>query len=453
MLHRRDAMLRLGQIGLGALTLPGLLRGERGQASEGPPRAAGRAKSCILVYLWGGPPQQDMWDMKPAAPTGIRSLFMPIHTVVPGIDVCEHMPLFARHTDKTAIVRSLTHSSNIHEASVYHTLTGRLNPSLVSPRNMRRRDEFPNVGSVVSAFSPPGVFPAAVTIPRPIGHDGVTYAGTYGGFLGPRHDPMELLAAPMSNNAPAHGVTLPPNLDEVRLVARRGLLRVLEDNDRVLQHSRATAGFESYWQKAFAMVSSPVAKQAFNLDREDPRLRDRYGRNEYGESFLLARRLVEAGVRLVTITWMWIPPGARVQNVWDNHDTTARLTSNQNLPPLDRAFAALMDDLSQRGMLSETLVTMFGEFGRTPRLNAGTGRDHWGMCQSAVFAGGGVRGGQVYGSSDADAAYPKAQPVSPEDVLATIYHAFGLPPDTQLHDQLGRPHPLVSGRPIEALFG
>jgi len=452
MLHRRDAMLRLGQVGLGALTLPELLRGERSQAAERPRRAAGTAKSCILVYLWGGPPQQDMWDMKPAAPTGIRSLFRPIHTVVPGIDVCEHMPLFARHTDKTAIVRSLTHSSNIHEASVYHTMTGRLNPGLVSPRNMRRRDEFPNVGSVVSAFSPPSVFPAAVTIPRPIGHDGVTYAGTYGGFLGPRHDPMELLAAPMSSNAPTHGVTLPPNLDEVRLVARRGLLRVLEDNDRALQSSRSTAGFESYWQKAFAMVSSPAAKQACNLDREDPRLRDRYGRNEYGESFLLARRLVEAGVRLVTITWMWIPPGARVQNVWDNHDSTNRLISNQNLPPLDRGFAALMEDLTQRGLLGDTLVTMFGEFGRTPRLNATSGRDHWGMCQSAVFAGGGIRGGQVYGSSDADAAYPKTQPVSPEDVLATIYHAFGLEPDMLLHDQLGRPHPLVNGRPIAGLF-
>src|SRR5262245_51148019 len=177
MLHRRDAMIRLGQLGLGALTLPSFLQ------AQTPAAARGRARSCILLYLWGGPPQQDMWDMKPDAPQGIRSLFQPIRTVTPGIDLCDQMPLLARHTDKVAIIRSMTHPSTIHEASVYHTLTGKQNPTLISPRNFRRRTDFPNVAAVVSAMSPTGVMPTTVTVPRPIGHDGVTYAGTYAGWL------------------------------------------------------------------------------------------------------------------------------------------------------------------------------------------------------------------------------------------------------------------------------
>src|SRR5438270_10243690 len=191
MLNRRDAMLQLGQFGLGALTLPGLLRAEGERALAG--RA--RAKACILLFLWGGPPQQDLWDMKPDAPEGIRSQFKPIRTRVPGIDICDQMPLLARHTDKLAIVRSVTHPSNEHEAGVYHMLTGKPNPALRVPTNQRRRSEFPNVAGIVSYFSPPAALPASVTLPTPIGHDGVTYSGTYAGFLGPKYDPLELRAA------------------------------------------------------------------------------------------------------------------------------------------------------------------------------------------------------------------------------------------------------------------
>jgi len=191
MLHRRDAMIRLGQLGLGALSLPGLLGAEKAQAILSNQRQRrNKAKSCIFLFLWGGPPQQDMWDMKPDAPAGIRSIFQPIRTVVPGIDICDQMPFLAQVTDKIAFVRSMSHPSNVHEASVYHTLTGKQNPTLISPRNFRRRTDFPNFGSVISCLQPPGAMPASVTIPRPIGHDGVTYAGTYGGFLGPRFDPM-----------------------------------------------------------------------------------------------------------------------------------------------------------------------------------------------------------------------------------------------------------------------
>ena len=458
MLHRRDAMLRLGQLGLGALSLPDLLAPARGDTG---PRTGGRAKACIYVFLWGGPPQQDLWDMKPDAPAGIRSLFRPIRTRVPGLDVCDQMPLLAKHTDKLAVVRSVTHNSTVHEASCYHMLTGRQNPSLISPRNQRRRTDFPNLAGVVSYFTPPGAMPAGVTIPRPIGHDGVTYAGTYAGFLGPRYDPLEPKEAPNSNDPPAHAVTA-PDLDTSRLQARRGLLNALEAQERRLQDGRATEALGAFHEQAFRMLASPAAKKAFNLDLEPPAVRDAYGRNEYGESFLLARRLVEAGVTLVSVIWMYFMPNGRISNVWDNHGGTgglggitgyAMLKEKYCIPPLDQALSALLDDLDLRGMLGETLVAAVGEFGRTPKINATQGRDHWGMCQSALLAGGGVRGGQVYGASDKQAAYVKDNPVSPEDFLATIYSALGVAPDAEIHDRDGRPYRAVDGRPVETLFG
>jgi hypothetical protein len=479
MLHRRDAMLRLGRLGLGSVTLPELLRlesdrlarasggtpagglagGLAGGADAGaPPRPRGRAKSCILIYLWGGPPQQDMWDMKPESATGIRSQFATIPTVVPGIDVCEHMPLFARHTDKVALVRSVTHPSNNHEPSVYRTLTGRINNTLSVPRNQRNRNDFPNLGSIVSWFTPAGEMPAAVTIPRPIGHDGVTYSGTHGGFLGGRHDPMETAAAEETPEKPTHPIALQSDLAEARLLARRGLLGTLEELDERYQHVRSARSIDSYRAQGFSMLTSPKAKRAFRLDLETVETRERYGRNEYGESLLLARRLVEAGVRLVTISWMYIQKGGNVANVWDNHGPFEGLTGTNMLkayyclPSLDRGFSALMDDLQREGLLDETLVAMWGEFGRTPKLNAAQGRDHWGAVQTACFAGGGVRGGTVYGASDGDAAYPRSNPVSPEDLLATVYHSLGIDPDAEVYDPLNRPHRVVDGRPIHEIL-
>ncbi|MBS0265258.1 MAG: DUF1501 domain-containing protein [Planctomycetes bacterium] len=456
MLHRRDALLRLGQIGMSALTLPQLLQAEQTAAAKARSlsrRDTSSAKSCILVYLWGGPPQQDLWDMKPLSPTTMRSHFQPIATAVPGIDVCEHLSQFARHTDKLAIVRSLTHDSNVHEASVYRTLTGRINNTLVVPRNQRNRQDGPNVGSIVSAFSPAGVLPASVTIPRPIGHSGVTYSGTHAGWLGTKHDPMEIAAAAGgSTEKPTHSMSLPEDLSNTRLLSRQGLVQTIDQIDRRFDQITACRSIGEYREQAVRMLSSNVAQKAFNLDQEDPRVRDKYGRNEWGESLLLARRLVEAGVRLVTISWMDVGPTGAVMNVWDNHAGTHMLTQNYCLKSLDPAFAALMDDLSDRGLLDETLVAMYGEFGRTPLLNSTQGRDHWGLVQSAVLAGGGIRGGQVYGSSDKDAAYPASNPVSPEDMLATIYYSLGIDPDALLHDPLGRPHRVVEGTPLTALF-
>ena len=463
-LHRRDAMLRLGQLGAGALTLPGLLRTEQAFAAERRQphqllRSDGKAKSCILIYLWGGPPQQDMWDMKPDAPEGVRSHFKPIPTAVPGIEVCDQMPLFARHTDKTAIIRSLTHDSNVHEPSVYRTLTGRTDPTKVMPRNARNRRDFPTVGSVVSSFLSTENMPGCVTIPRPIGHDGVTYSGTYAGFLGATNDPMETQNAGETKETPTHSLTMPDGLQLPRVLARQGLLKTLDDTERRFQAGAQGLSLDSFREQALSMLASPRARAAFNIDSEDTKVRDRYGRNEWGEAILMARRLVEAGVRLVTISWMYIQKGGNVANVWDNHgpfegkNGTEMLQQEYCLPSLDQGYSALMEDLSNSGLLDETLVAMYGEFGRTPKLNKANGRDHWGACQSAVLAGGGIRGGQVYGSSDAEAAYPRSNPVSPEDMLATIYHAMGISPESLLYDPLDRPHHLVDGRPLVELFG
>jgi hypothetical protein len=461
MLHRRDAMIRLGQVGLGALTLPGLLHAEQSAAPAATPRRR-HARSCILLYLWGGPPQNDMWDLKPDAPQGIRSIFRPIRTAVPGLDVCDQMPLFARHTDKVAVIRSMSHPSTVHEPSVYHTLTGKQNPTLVAPRNFRRRSDFPFFGSVLAHFAPPGPLPAAVTVPRPIGHDGITYAGTHAGWLGPRADPMEPRAAPNSADQPAHALGLPAGVDAPRLRGRRGLLGAIEDADRRLQVGRASEAHGGFREQAFRMVASPEARRAFDLERELPAVRDRYGRNEYGESFLLARRLVEAGVRLVSVIWMYIMPNGRVANVWDTHGGTAglggvggfdMLRAHYCIPPLDRAYSALLEDLAQRGLLDETLVVTTGEFGRTPRINGQQGREHWGPCYSALLAGGGVRGGQVYGASDRAGAYPRDNPVAPEDLLATVYEALGVAPDSEIRDREGRPLRICDGRPVPALFG
>ncbi|MCE9608309.1 MAG: DUF1501 domain-containing protein [Planctomycetia bacterium] len=467
---RRDFMLRLGMLGGTGLTLPRLLQGEAARAAEvdrsriaATSGRGGKAKACILIYLWGGPPQQDMWDMKPDAPDGIRSEFKPLETVVPGMSFSDQLPLTARQADKMAIVRALTHPSNDHVHSVYHTLTGRDDPTLQGALRQRRRLDFPCIGSVVSHFSKPGTLPSTVTLPRPIGHDGVVYSGTHAGFLGSAHDPLEMQSPGEVKAPPMHSFELPSGLDQARLDDRFSLLAQIESSQRALDDEvrRTNSNLSLFREQAARMLTGGGAKQSFDLGRESDKLRDRYGRNEYGESFLLARRLVESGVRLVTIVWDYITPKGDVANVWDNHGGTGALGKISGyqmlkekycLPPLDLAYSALLEDLGNRGLLDETLVAMYGEFGRTPKINKHGGRDHWGACQSAVFAGGGVRGGNIHGASDAHAAYPVDKPVSPEDILATIHHGLGISPESELRDPLGRPYRLVEGRSIVELF-
>lgn len=483
-------MLRLGSVAGGALTLPRLLRSEQSalERPATPPGAAipvAKRRSCIFLFMWGGQPQQDMWDLKPDAPAGVRSPFSPIQTSVPGLLFSDQMPQIARHADKLAIIRSLNHSTTDHGVSVYHALTGRaMSPPRTFPGNARLRTDFPSIGSMFSWLGTARLgeerlgnkqlgeepsLPASFTIPRPVAHDGLRYAGTHAGFLGSRHDPAELgqvfnhvQVGPREDSGESLRLSLPPDVSIARLQARRGLLGVLEDQDRVLQSSPAVSGFASAYESAYRMMSSTGVKDALNLQLESTATRERYGRNEYGESFLTARRLVEAGIRLVSVNWMFITPAAKVYNVWDVHgglkdlehgDTGyGMLKAHYCLPAFDQAFSALMEDLTQRGMIDETVVACIGEFGRTPKINAANGRDHWPYCYSGVLAGGGVQGGAVFGASDRQAAYVKDNPVTPGDYLATLCQACGLDPRQEIRDLEGRPYSICDGKPITSIL-
>jgi hypothetical protein len=308
--------------------------------------------------------------------------------------------------------------------------------------------------------------PASFSIPRPVAHDGVRYAGTHGGFLGSTHDPVELgevfghVDPGVRPDAELTTVplSLPKDVSTARLLARRGLLGVLEDHDQRLQRTGAMPGYGVIHEDAYRLISSTAVKDALDLEQESPATRDRYGRNEYGESFLTARRLIAAGIRLVSVNWMYITPQAKVYNVWDVHGGLndlergetgyGMLTAHYCLPAFDRAYAALLEDLTERGMLDDTVVACIGEFGRTPRINGVNGRDHWPFCYSGVLAGGGIRGGVTYGASDSQAAYVKENPATPGDYLATLCATCGLDPSREVHDLEGRPFQICNGEPL-----
>lgn len=465
MLHRRDAMLRLGSAACGALSLSQVLATERAAAAASKPTA----RSCIFLFMWGGQPQQDLWDVKPDAPDGVRSPFQPIATSVPGITLSDQVPQIARQADKLSIVRSLTHNTTDHQTSVYHALTGRVMlPPRVFPANARTRTDFPSIGSMFSYLGDKSLIPASFSIPRAVAHDGLFYAGTHAGFLGSMHDPIEVgqvfnhVQVGPRSDPPAIPLTLPNDISIARLQSRRGLRDLLDAEDRAVQQSSGMDAFDSAYETAYRLLHSPTVKDALNLEFESPATRDRYGRNEYGESFLTARRLVEAGVRLVSVNWMFITPAAMVYNVWDAHGGLNDLEYGQTgygmlkarycLPAFDQAFSALLEDLSQRGLLDETLVACAGEFGRTPKINGNNGRDHWPFCYSAVLAGGGIRGGTVYGASDRQAAYVKDNPAAPGDYLATICAACGLDPARDIRDLEGRHFTICDGDPIAAIL-
>lgn len=468
MMNRRDAMLRLGTAAGGALTLPQLLQQEQLHASES---RADRARSCIFLFMWGGQPQQDMWDMKPDAPAGVRSPFAPIQTSTPGILLSDQMPLTAQHTDKMSIIRSINHTATDHGVGVYHAMTGRaMLPPRTFPSNDRRRTDFPSIGSMFSYLGDRSTAASHFTIPRPVAHDGVRYAGTHAGFLGSAHDAVELgqvynhvEMGPRPNEAKSSvPLSFPDDISVARMQARKGLVNILEAQDRALQQNATTKSYGGVFEDAWRLLNSTAVKQALDLNRESPAVRDRYGRNEYGESFLTARRLVEAGVRLVSVNWMFITPVAKVYNVWDTHGGIGDLEHGMTgygmlkahycMPAFDQAYSALLEDLSQRGLLDDTLVSCVGEFGRTPQINGNNGRDHWPFCYSGVLAGGGVQGGSVYGASDKIAAYVKENPVTPGDYLATVCEACGLDSSREIHDLEGRPFQICDGNPITAVL-
>lgn len=444
---RRD-WLRVGGLGTLGLPLASLLR--QRAAAQGSLHSGsffGRARSCIVVFLFGAPAHQDIWDLKPLAPAEFRGEFQPIASSVPGIQVGEHIPLIARQLHHLALLRSVTHPDNTHTVAMHYMLTGQRHaqPS-TNPQN--QPTDFPCFGAVVRHLRPGnGSLPSGISLNAPanqVSANNHIFPGFFAGFLGRAFDPLFVA------QDPSHANFRPfPTLDgdeAERLVQCQGLLAAVDQQFQTLGQATATHSFDTYSAQALELVTSPAARQAFDLSRESQPLRDHYGRTAFGQGLLLARRLIEAGVKLVTVNW------ARDDAFWDTHANNFQQLRNNLLPPFDRGFAALLEDLHERGLLDETLVVCLGEFGRTPRINGQAGRDHWAACNTVVLAGGGVRGGQVFGASDALAAYPATSPVTPGDLAATIYEALGINRHSLLRDPLGRPLSLSDGTPLGALF-
>jgi len=415
------------------------------------------AKACIFLFMWGGPSQLDTFDLKPHAPSEVRGPFKPISTRVPGMQICEHFGRLAQHTDKIALIRSLTHDDPAHLSSGHMTLTGQFAPVLKSDATPPSRKDSPHIGALVSKVRPTSLgLPSFVTLPWKALHPaapGGEAPGQHGGWLGSRHDGLLLTGDPNAHDWKPGALTLPSDIPVQRMQSRYDLLRTLERHQRLGQSnslaSDASSQLHNHQSRAFESITSPDVRDAFDLSAEPEKVRDDYGRNIHGQSVLMARRLVERGVPLVTVNWH-----NDGRNFWDTHADNFNRLKKDLIPPADIALSALLEDLQQSGMLDETLVVWVGEFGRKPQISSGnSGREHWPFCYSGLMAGGGIRGGTVYGESDSHAAYPVSNPVSPQDFGTTIVHALGIPIDTKLHDQEGRPHMATSGKVIESLFG
>jgi uncharacterized protein (DUF1501 family) len=451
----RRELLRAGAVGLGGVALPWLLRAGAAQAGVSAPGS--RAKSVILLYLSGGPSQLDMWDPKPGAPEEIRGTFRPIATRMPGVAFSEHLPRMAALADKFTVVRSMSHDEAEHLRAGYWVMTGaRMTRPAIQATGMLRSDR-PHFGSLVAKYlGGTGTMPANVAIPEFISPVGVPRPGQHAGFLGPEYDPYLINSDPNLPEFSPGALRPAPGLTSVRIGSRRTLLAKLDGGVRYLDASPVSRALEPYYAQAFDLISSPAAHRAFDISAESEATRNRYGRHIFGQSALVARRLVEAGVRLVQVNFIRHDRGKGGQG-YDSHSSPPspphlEWARTKLLPPTDAAFASLIEDLSDRGLLDETLVIMTGEFGRTPRFNKNGGRDHWPKCYSAVLAGGGVRSGSVFGVSDRIASTVISDPVSPEDLIATVYHQLGIDPRTEMHDQLDRPFPLVNGKPVWGLL-
>jgi hypothetical protein len=446
----------------GGFTLDNLLRAEE-RRSAAPP--AGSAKSVILLFLGGGAATQDMWDLKPDAPAGIRGEFNPIATNVPGIQICEHLPKTAEWMHHVAVVRSVTHKAGCHNFLPAYTglaLPGSIAPSPGDPPSMGSVCELLRQQNLSPALSDARRLPDYVYMPFYLGWGTTTRrSGPYGGFLGTGCDPLFTECTPRGDPGararsgyqpvPVRGrpvlpnSTLVPDMTVDRLNSRRTLLEQLDDRFRDVDGQPGLTSYDRAQERAYSVLTSAAARAPFDLDHVDPRVRDRYGRTLFGESTLIARRLVEAGVRFVNVTWDGIERIYLDVNAWDTHDHGFATLKGNHLPGFDQTYSALLADLDQSGLLQETLVVVMSEMGRTPRITGQGGRDHWTYCYSVVLAGAGVKGGTLCGSSDAIGGNVKDRPVSPADICATIYHCLGIDPEMPISDRLGRPGPVAHG--------
>lgn len=463
-LTRRETLQAGTLTALGGFGLPEYLAAQ--QAGS----ARGKAKSVILLYLLGGAATQDMFDLKPRAPAEVRGEFKPIDTNVPGISVCEHLPRTAQWMHRAALVRTLNHKAGCHNCLPCYT-----GWEALPPDQHPRDTDPPSMGAVCELLRQDrGELPDYIYMPCWLGWgQAFRRAGPYGGFLGKRYDALTTECQPYYDQtdtslpAPKQGSpravlgrpllphsTLGAEMTIDRLHARRGLLDQIDDRRREADATPHVAGFNRVQRQAFDVLTSSKLRDCFDLDREDPRVVDRYGRTLFGQSTLIARRLVEEGVRFVNVTWdLFWGPVQIDYDAWDTHNNNFAILRDNKLPAFDQTYSALMEDLENRGLLDETLVVVMSEMGRTPKINPRAGRDHWTFCYTAMLAGAGIRGGSVYGESDAQAAYVKDKPVSTADLCATIYRCLGIDPEFRVIDKTNRPIEIAhGGRAVEEIL-
>ena len=463
----------IGLLGLGGNHLAAL-------RAAAPDRRAS-AKSCIYIFLSGGLAQHESFDLKPQAPAEIRGEFNPIATATPGIEICEHLPRLAARSERWALVRSLGHWSNSHTDGHFIMLTGRSDlPPGFGFSSEPKPTDWPAIASMAGYNTPPrnNNLPPAVVLPERLVHwSGRVLPGAYAGQMGRRREPWFIEASPYGNpfwrgaypeytfanetkkppaaaddrvyQAPS--LSLPEGMSADRLSGRLAMLAELDRQRARLERSAEVEKFDVYRQSAVSLLADPKVRRALDVTAAEDKVQERYGRNSFGWSLLMAYRLVELGVNLVQVN-------LGNNETWDTHGDAFPRLKDKLFPPTDKALSALLDDLESSGMLAETLVVMAGEFGRTPKISTLPasfnlpGRDHWGAVQTVFFAGGGVRGGTVIGSSDKDGGHPASSPQRPENMAATIYHALGIPPEAVWHDEVDRPHRIYSGEPIAGLL-
>jgi hypothetical protein len=426
------------------------------QAESKAKKLTARARSVIFLYQFGGPSHIDMFDMKPDAPEGIRGPHKPIKSSADGIIVSEHLPRMAKVMDKVTLIRSMHHTMKNHNSASYYALTGHAPPV----DDIRLRDSlelFPAYGSVVDALAPiGGEMPTSVAYPYVI-RDGSVTPGQHGSFLGKVHDPFLVTQDPNSAGFALPELSLPAHVSYERLEQRRELQKLIDQQSRLLEVSATARGLDEYYDKALAMLHSERLRKAFDLSSEPAKLRDAYGRHTYGQSCLLARRLVEAGTKFVTVYFSGNIGGqSTTEGGWDTHGFNNTrmypIIEKYHLPLTNQTLPTFLEDLDSRGLLDTTLVVWMGEFGRTPKINANISRDHWPDCYTVLLAGGGVKRGFVYGASDKQGAYPAENPVRPDDLAATIFYMLGIDPHTEVRGVGNRPVLIATGNPVTGVL-
>ncbi len=465
----RREFLSVGSVGLFGLSLGHFFAWQKAQAASASRlngmKGFGAAKSVILCFLQGGPSHLDIWDPKPDAPSNIRGEFKAISTKVAGIQLSETMPMLAGQVDQYTLIRSMSYTPEglfNHTAAIYQMLTG-YPPDRVSPSGQLEPPspaDFPTAGSHVTKLKPPTepVLPF-VELPRALQESSVIGKGGAAGFLGKAYDPYRLYQDP---NKPIQleDLALRKDVPPERLKDRFALLKGINGSMPDLEKAVRSHALDEYYGKAFDLVLSGKARDAFDLSKEPDKVRARYGRTTFGQGALMARRLIEAGTRFVQLNWPAVANGNPEVDSWDTHAANFKPLKNLHCPVLDRSLSALLEDLSRRGLLRETLVVAVGEFGRSPRLgvstsgntNAPDGRDHWPYCYTALIAGAGIPGGKLHGSSDQHGSSPKESPVHPTDLLATVYYSLGIDPAMEVLNHLNQPRELVKGSPLLDLW-